>query len=122
MTTQRLEPAEIIPLTPAVFHILLALADGERHGYAIMQAVAKQSQKLGPGTLYRSLRTMLADGLIAEVGERPDPTLDNERRRYYTLTELGQRMAQAEVARLNRLVQLAQAKPRLHNPQLGGVE
>ena len=77
------------PLTPAVFHILLALADGEKHGYAIMKDVEAQTSgqlKMGPGTLYGSIKRMLAGGLIAETDERPDMALDDERRRYYRLT------------------------------------
>jgi len=102
------------PLTPAVFHILLALADGERHGYAIMRAVIAETNgavRLGPGTLYRSLRDMLAAELIAESDARPDPALDDERRRYYRLTPRGVRALQAEVWRLARLVDRAQGKP-----------
>src|SRR6185437_3455660 len=92
----------LIPLTPAVFYILLALAAGERHGYQIMKQVKQDSQgqvKMGTGTLYGSLKRMLADGLIAEAGERPDPALDDERRRYYRLTELGQQALNAELRR-----------------------
>ena len=87
------------PLTPATFHILLALAGGERHGYAIMQEVATLTEekiRLGPGTLYRSIKALLAEGLIEETSERPDPALDDERRRYYRLTEQGNRAAAAE--------------------------
>ncbi|MBA3943980.1 MAG: PadR family transcriptional regulator [Herpetosiphonaceae bacterium] len=111
-------------LTPATFHILLALADGERHGYAIMQAVAQETggtMRLGPGTLYRSIRVMLAHNLIAETDERPDPTLDDERRRYYRLTDPGKHVLQTEIERLIRIVQLAQAKPLLAKPQPGGA-
>lgn len=105
---------ETIPaLTPAAFHILLALADGERHGYGIMREVAALSDgrmRLGPGTLYRSIARLLADGLIAETEERPDPALDDERRRYYRLTEPGHRAAAAEAARLDGLVHAARAR------------
>ncbi|MDE3230871.1 MAG: PadR family transcriptional regulator [Chloroflexota bacterium] len=99
------------PLTPAVFHIMLALADGERHGYSILREVERYTGgklKLGPTTLYRSIRQMLAAGLIAEAEERPDPELDDERRRYYRLTEKGRRVALAEMARLARLMRLAE--------------
>ncbi len=105
-----------VPLTPAAFQILLALADGERHGYGIMQAVSAFTAgtvRLGPGTLYRSIKGLLADGLIAESDERPDPALDDERRRYYRLTEAGRRAAAAEARRLARLVDVARAKPAL---------
>src|SRR6266700_7019838 len=84
-------PQELLPLTQPVFHILLALADEERHGYGIMQDVAQQTEgalQLGPGTLYGCLKRMLAAGLVEEFGERPDPTLDDERRRYYRMTPL----------------------------------
>ena len=104
---------EMIPLTPAVLHILLALADGERHGYGIMQEVTGRAGghvKMGPGTLYGSIKRMLTDGLIEETGERPDPALDDERRRYYRLTSFGLRVMQAEVLRLHQIVLLAQSK------------
>ena len=107
------DPNPLLPLTPAGFHILLALADGEKHGYAIMQEVAKRSQgkvRLGPGTLYGSIKRMLSEGLIEESDERPDPKLDDERRRYYRLTEFGQRVAEAEAERLEGLVDAARAK------------
>lgn len=103
----------LLPLTPAVFHILLALAEGERHGYAIMREVAEQTgrqMRLGPGTLYGSIRRMLADGLIEEAQARPDPTLDDERRRYYHLTPFGRRVAEAEAARLQALTHAAQER------------
>ena len=107
------DPEALLPLTPAVFHILLALADGERHGYGIMQEVAALTDgalRLGPGTLYGSIKRMLADGLIEETDERPDPELDDERRRYYRLTDFGQRVAHLEARRLARLVDEARAK------------
>jgi DNA-binding PadR family transcriptional regulator len=103
--------ASALPLTPAVFHIMLALADGERHGYSILREVESYTAgrlKLGPTTLYRSIRQMLAAGYIAEAEERPDPELDDERRRYYRLTEKGRRVALAETVRLARLVSLAE--------------
>jgi DNA-binding PadR family transcriptional regulator len=100
-------------LTPASFHILLALAGGERHGYGIMQevmAITEQRVRLGPGTLYRSIKALLADGLIEESSERPDPTLDDERRRYYRLTEPGRAIAEAEAERLAALVRVARSR------------
>lgn len=108
-----------VPMTPAVFHILLALADGELHGYGIMQAIATftdGTMRLGPGTLYRSIKAMLASGLIAESDERPDPALDDERRRYYRLTEAGWPAMASEAQRLSRLVAVAGAKTALRLP------
>ena len=102
------------PLTPGAYHILLALARGERHGYGIMREVERLSDgamRLGPGTLYRTLREMLEAELIAESGERPDPAHDDERRRYYALTEAGRRAALAETRRLARLVARARETP-----------
>ena len=88
MTTAAQNPQDFLPLTPAVFNILLALADGEKHGYAIMQEVETNTDgqvKMGPGTLYGSIKRMLASGMIEESGERPDPEMDDQRRRYYRL-------------------------------------
>ena len=101
------------PLTPAVYHILLALADGEKHGYAIMKDVETQTGsriKMGPGTLYGSIKRMLAAALIEATAERPDPALDDERRRYYRLTGLGQRVVSAESERLAQAVGVARQK------------
>lgn len=100
------------PLQPAAMHILLSLADGERHGYAMMKAVAELSGgavRMGPGTLYGTVKRLLVEGLIEEAGERPDAALDDARRRYYRLTPSGQQTLQAEVARLEELVRRAQA-------------
>ena len=97
------------PLTPAVFHILLTLSGGERHGYAIMQEV-RDTFPMGPGTLYGTIKRMLAAGFVVEAGERPDPELNDERRRYYRITELGKRAAEAEARRLESLVRLAKSK------------
>lgn len=106
-------PNDLIPLTPAVFHILLSLADGEKHGYAIMQAVddlSNGSVKMGPGTLYGSIKRMQKNKLIIEVEPRTDPDLDDERRRYYQLTEFGQRVARLEALRLHTLVNSRQSQ------------
>lgn len=106
-------PQGILPLTPAVFNILLALADGEKHGYAIMVEVEHNTQgdvKMGPGTLYGSIKRMLSAGLIEESDERPDPTLDDERRRYYQLSGMGKRVLAAEARRLSRQVSIARLK------------
>lgn len=96
-----------------MFHILLALADGERHGYSIMQEIAKQTNgtlRIGPTTLYRSIKHMLESNLIAEVDERPDPALDDERRRYYRITLFGKLVASAEARRLEQALSVARNK------------
>ena len=106
-------PQELLPLTPPVFHILLALAGEERHGYGIMLDVAKQTDgilQLGPGTLYGCLKRMLAAGLIEESDERPDPALDDERRRYYRLKPLGERTVRAEAERIAAALAAAKSK------------
>jgi DNA-binding PadR family transcriptional regulator len=106
-------PESFLPLTPAMFNILLALADGEKHGYAIMLEVEANTQgavKMGPGTLYGSIKRMLASSLIEECDERPDPALDDERRRYYRLSGLGQQVLRLEAERLERQVRVAHFK------------
>lgn len=103
----------LLPLSPAVYHIMLSLAGGEMHGYAIMREVERTTRgqmRLGPGTLYRTIKQMLTTGIIEETEERPDPSLDDERRRYYRLTSFGRRVAQAESARLARLVVEARSR------------
>ena len=102
-----------LPLSPPEFQILLALADGEKHGYAIMQEVGARTggaMRMGPGTLYGSIQRMLKDGLIVESQERADPAHGEERRRYYRLTGFGQRVLQSEAHRLEQLVHIAQSK------------
>jgi DNA-binding PadR family transcriptional regulator len=104
---------QVLPLTPTVFHILLALADQERHGYGIMQEVTMMTQnrvRMGPGTLYGSIKRMLKANLIEESDERPDPALDDERRRYYRLTDFGRQVLAAEARRLSTLIDVAQTK------------
>src|SRR5690349_1302632 len=106
-------PIDLLPLSAPVFHILTALADEERHGYGIMLDVAQQTGdalQLGPGTLYGCLKRMLAAGLVEESDERPDPALDDERRRYYRMTALGRRVACAEAQRLANAVSAARAR------------
>jgi len=101
------------PLTGPVLHILLALAEGERHGYAIMKQVEANTRgliRMGPGTLYTNIKKMMAEGLIEESCDRPDPELDDERRRYYRLTSLGGQLAAAEIRRLTELVQANPAR------------
>ena len=118
---QELDPEMLLPLTPAVFHILLALADGDRHGYSIMQEIAAQTEgklRIGPTTLYRSIKHMLADGLITEIDERPEPDQDDERRRYYRLTTFGGLVAQAEMQRLAQAIAIAKSKPLLNRVQV----
>ena len=113
MTVTTPNPENLLPMTPAVFNILLALADGEKHGYAIMLEVEENTQgavKMGPGTLYGSIKRMLASGLIEETDERPDPELDDERRRYYKLSGLGQRALRLEAERLEQQVSVARLK------------
>ena len=102
----------MLPLPTAVFHILIALADRDRHGYSIMQDVLTRTGgkvQLSAGTLYSSIRRMLEQGLIEELAESPDPSSTDERRRYYRLTRFGKRVAAAEVDRLNTLVKQARA-------------
>ena len=101
-----------LPLPLAMFHILVAIADRERHGYAIMQDVASRTDgklRLGPGTLYGSIKRMLHDGLFEELDGRPDPDRDDVRRRYYRITPLGRRVAADEAARLTKLLRQARA-------------
>ncbi|MCA1687488.1 MAG: PadR family transcriptional regulator [Actinobacteria bacterium] len=117
------EAGDLLPLTPAVMHILLVLADEERHGYGIMKEVEGQTGgevRLGPGTLYGAIKRMLADRLIEESDERPDPELDDRRRRYYRITDFGRRVAGAEAERLQALVTTARARKLLpaHKPRV----
>jgi len=107
------DPLVLLPLSPAVFHILLALSDRERHGYSVMRAVAADtngSLQLGPGTLYGCLKRMLAAGLVAESDERPDAELDDQRRRYYRITDFGVRTLRAEAERLSVALSTARAR------------
>jgi DNA-binding PadR family transcriptional regulator len=107
------DPDDLLPLTPSVFHILVARSEGERHGYAIMRQVAEDtggSLQLGPGTLYGCLQRMLAAGLVEESKWRPDPQLDDERRRYYRITQFGARVVRAEAKRLAAAVTAARAR------------
>ena len=111
--TDKDEIDELLPLPPATFHILLALAGEDRHGYAIIQDVAERTEgelKLSAGTLYRSIQRMLEQGLITETRDRPAPEEDDERRRYYRITTLGTAVAKAEARRLTQLVRMARAR------------
>ena len=125
MPTKSSDVDSQLPLTPVVFHILLALADGEKHGYAIMQEVEQVTDghiSMGPGTLYGSIKRMLAANLIEESDERPDQALDDQRRRYYRLTAFGQRVLNAEAMRLAQAVRLAADKHVLGEMALGNSE
>ena len=111
MTTR--EPHDLLPLPVAQLHILLALADGEKHGYAIMGEVEVMTDgdvTMGPGTLYGTVKRMLDAGLVEETDERPDPELDDERRRYYRITTFGRDVAEAESRRLEQAVELARSR------------
>jgi DNA-binding PadR family transcriptional regulator len=102
-----------LPLTPALFHVLLALADGEKHGYVISKEIARRTNnevKLSTGTLYGIIKRLLDDAMIEESEERPDFSLDDQRRRYYRLTKLGKAVAEAEAERMERVLALARSK------------
>ncbi|MBL8051291.1 MAG: helix-turn-helix transcriptional regulator [Anaerolineales bacterium] len=113
MTETSQNPDKFLPLTPAVFNILLALADGEKHGYRIMQEVQENTKGrvlMGPGTLYGSIKRMLEAELIEESDEKPDPAMDNQRRRYYRITNLGKRIFTMEAERLEEQVRVLRRK------------
>jgi DNA-binding PadR family transcriptional regulator len=119
MGRKKREPTDLLPLTSAMFHVLVALADGEKHGYAILKDVSRRSDgrmSLSAGTLYGVIQRLVSEGLIAESGERPDLALDDERRRYYRLTPFGRDVAVAEAERMSDMLALVRAKkllPRL---------
>ncbi len=107
------EAETLLPLQPAAFHILLALADEDRHGYAVIQEVGVRTGgkvRLSAGTLYRTIQRLLEQGLIVEVRERPLPELDDERRRYYRITPFGIAVARAEARRLAQMLDLARQR------------
>jgi DNA-binding PadR family transcriptional regulator len=109
----------LLPLSLPVFHMLLELTEGERHGYALKRAILSRTDRklnLASGALYGSINRMLEEGLIVESDERPDPHLDDERRRYYRITTFGRRVAQAEAVRLRELVRLAESRFDLPEP------
>jgi DNA-binding PadR family transcriptional regulator len=114
MAKRQPHPADrLLPLSLPVFYILLELIEGERHGYALKRAILARTQgklNLGSGALYGSINKLLEEGLIEESEERPDPHLDDERRRYYGITPLGRRVAQAEAMRLRELVRFAETR------------
>jgi DNA-binding PadR family transcriptional regulator len=112
MTDSQAAVDALLPLPVAAFHILMALAEDDRHGYGIIQDVAARTDGallLSAGTLYRSIQRMLEQGLIVETHERPAPDQDDERRRYYRITRFGTTVARAEAQRLSDLVRLARA-------------
>lgn len=115
------ESESFLPLTPAMFHILLALADGEKHGYAILKEVARRTGgkvQLSAGTLYGNLARLESSGMIHETDQRPEVGLDDERRRYYVLTDLGREVAIAEARRMQEALDQAYAKALLRKPKL----
>jgi DNA-binding PadR family transcriptional regulator len=110
---KRFDPSPFLPLTPAMFQVLVALADGEKHGYAVIKEVARRTDgqvRLRAATLYSVIRRFVDDGLIAESDARPDPALDDERRRYYRLTDRGRAVALAETRRMAETLAQARAK------------
>jgi len=109
-----------LPLTPSRFHVLLALAGGEKHGYAIVKEASRLSSgktKINVSTLYAVIQRLEAEGLIVESDERPDPALDDERRRYYRLTDLGRSVAEAEAERLEDIIAVARTRNLTKAPQ-----
>jgi DNA-binding PadR family transcriptional regulator len=111
--TKRRDPETLLPLTPGMFQVLIALADGEKHGYAIIKEVARRTGgevALSAGTLYTIVRRFEQEGVIAESASRPDPALDDERRRYYRLTDFGRDVAIAEARRMEAALGMARAK------------
>ena len=113
MTYSQSDIDDLLPLPPATFHILIAVADDDRHGYAIIQDIAARTNgelQMSAGTLYRSIQRMQEQGLIVESRHRPDPEEDDERRRYYQITTFGTAVARAEARRLTDLVKLARAR------------
>ena len=106
-------PDDLLPLTPGMFHVLIALADGEKHGYAIIKEVARRTDgaiRVSAGTLYTLIRRFVQDGVIAESDHRPEAALDDERRRYYRITDFGRDVAKAEAARMESTLSMARAK------------
>lgn len=109
------------PLTPAMFHVLLALADGEKHGYAILKEVERRTDgkvRLSAGTLYGIIKRLHGEGWIVELTERPAAALDDERRRYYRLTDRGRQVAVTEAQRLGELLEMARNKNLFAKPKL----
>ena len=114
------DPEQLLPLTPAEFEVLIALADGDKHGYAILKEVARRTEgevRLGVATLYTLLRRLVGEGLLAESSERPVAALDDERRRYFRLTDFGRKVAGAEAARMEKVLAMARAKHLIGRPR-----
>jgi DNA-binding PadR family transcriptional regulator len=119
--SRKRDPGPHLPLTPPMFHVLVALADGEKHGYAILKEVARRTNgkvQLSAGTLYGIIKRLDESGMILELTERPDADLDDERRRYYRLTEFGRRVALAEAARMEEMLEMARAKHLFRKPKM----
>ena len=120
MVRRSFDPESYLPLTPPMFQVLLALADGEKHGYAVIKEVHRRTDgkvRLSAGTLYAVIKRFVNDGLIVECDERPDPALDDERRRYYRLSDDGRAVAIAEARRMEEVVDQARAKLLLGRPR-----
>ena len=114
------DPEQLLPLTPAEFEVLIALADGDKHGYAILKEVARRTEgevRLGVATLYTLLRRLVGEGLLAESSQRPVAALDDERRRYFRLTDFGRKVAGAEAARMEKVLAMARAKHLIGRPR-----
>lgn len=117
------EVRRFLPLSSAAFHVLVSLADGEKHGYAVLKEINRRAEgavTLSAATLYATLNRLLNDGLIEEAAERPDPELDDERRRYYAITPLGRRVALADMQRMETALALARGKRLDPKPRRGG--
>ena len=118
---KRFDPSPYLPLTPAMLQVLVALADGDKHGYAIIKEVRRRTNnkvQLGAGTLYAIVKRLLEDELITELDERPDPALDDERRRYYRLAPDGRAVALAEAKRLEEVLEQAKVKLFVKRPRI----
>lgn len=124
--SRKRDPQPHLPLTSPMFHVLLALADGEKHGYAILKEVERRTNgkvQLSAGTLYGIIKRLDESGMILELTERPGAAFDDERRRYYRLTEFGRRVALAEAARMEEMLEMARAKHLFRKPKMAsGVE
>ena len=121
MAILRRHPTALLPLTPAMFHVLMALADSEKHGYAVIKEVSRSTGgrvRLSTGTLYGIVKRLLQEGMIEESSRRPAPRLDDERRRYYRLTSFGREVARAEAERLEGVIAVARSKKLLRTPEI----